>query len=62
MFIYDLCRKPLVEGKVKWVERPGGRAMKHICEPCIKVCVQIMKDPTTGEFTYLNEYKEKKGI
>jgi RNase P subunit RPR2 len=58
MLICDLCRKPLVKGKEKWVNNDT----QHICETCIKICNEIVKDPNTGPLTYLNQYREEKDI
>ena len=59
MLICDLCRKPLINGKDKWVAK--GK-IGHICETCIKISSMIIKDPATGPLTYLNKYREEKGI
>lgn len=52
-----MCRKPLVKG-MKWVAMADEK--RHICIDCVKVCKEIVKDPTTGPFVYLNEYKDMK--
>ena len=53
----DLCRKPLIQGKNKWIKGVRGR---DICLDCISVCVEIIKDPDTKALTYLNEWRDKK--
>jgi len=60
MFVCDLCRKQLVKGKNKWVVIEKNGIEQHVCEDCIILCKEIVKDPNTGSLTYLNEYKEKK--
>lgn len=58
MLICDLCKQPFIKGKTKWV----NNGTRHICETCIEICNIIIKDPATGPVTYLNKYREEKGI
>ena len=55
MLICDLCRQPL---KNPYTELNKGKS--HICDKCVKICVEIVKDPKTGKVTFLNEYREIK--
>lgn len=56
--ICDLCRKELHKGRSKWVGASDGS--QQICLDCVKICKEIVNDPSTGPLTYLNEYKEMK--
>lgn len=58
MLICDLCRKKLIKGESKWVEFKKND--RQICDECIKTCNEIIKDRSTGNLVYLNEYKEAK--
>jgi hypothetical protein len=54
-WICDMCRKPLKEDTTFF-----HVGEKDICNDCVEICREIMKDKNTSKVTYLNEYKEKK--
>jgi len=53
--ICDMCKKNLDKGK-QFIKTDDS----HICLDCIKLCVEIVRDPNTEKLVYLNQYKESK--